>query len=562
MILVLAALFAFQTYFCTAAESPSSVPEENPLEIQSVFVNGKQIPISAADMADLGPFPKAISFTFGPSKDANHAPVRLRYKMIGYDSGWVPAYGEMGLTVRFYNENGDQINEKIFIVGGDSPGWNGSLATSLLTHRRETMVVPPQASRIMIVISSAGAPSAVGIYVVDSLLVSGTGTNGDSRVLLRSPFDSDPKKYAENYVPDGWMHDGTHPSMARVVEVGKDPTTAAFAVLDNDPFSHAEWHNVLLFAPKVLPGERIVADWNELYSIGEGNVGGATYDSLPPGTYQFCVQETTALGVPTGIQSQIVVLVPKPFWKTAWFTGTIFLLFVLGITAMARYIVWQRMHREMLHLRNQRALEQERVRIAHDIHDDIGARVTQISLLSAMAHSNQSLPETARIEFNQISQMSRDLIAALYETVWAVNPENDNLDALGNYLCQMLNQMCEQAQLECNLDVQDLPKDIQVSSQIRHNITLAVKESLNNAIKHSKATQVNFRMTFQNMLLTISLQDNGCGFSLAETPSGNGLKNIKSRLDSIGGSSSIESQPGSGTTVYLRLMIKLLEMKQ
>ena len=562
IIWVLAVLISFQTCFYTAAESSSSAPEENPLEIQSVYVNGKQIPISAADMADLGPFPKAISFTFGPSKDANHAPVRLRYKMIGYDSGWVPAYGEMGLTVRFYNENGDQINEKIFIVGGDSPGWNGSLATSLLTHRRETMVVPPQASRIMIVISSAGAPSAVGIYVVDSLLLSGIGTNGDSRVLLRSPFDSDPKKYAENYVPDGWMHDGTHPSMARVVEVGKDPTTAAFAVLDNDPFSHAEWHNVLLFAPKVLPGERIVADWNELYSIGEGNVGGANYDSLPPGTYQFCVQETTALGVPTGIQSQIVVLVPKPFWKTAWFTGTISLLVVLGITAMARYIVWQRMHREMLHLRNQRALEQERVRIAHDIHDDIGARVTQISLLSAMAHSNQSLPETARIEFNQISQMSRDLIAALYETVWAVNPENDNLDALGNYLCQMLNQMCEQAQLECNLDVQDLPKDIQVSSQIRHNITLAVKESLNNAIKHSKATEVNFRITFQNMLLTISLRDNGCGFSLAETPTGNGLKNIKSRLDSIGGSSSIESQPGSGTTVYLRLTIKSLEIKQ
>jgi signal transduction histidine kinase len=560
--LVMAAWVIFQTCFSTAAENPSGAPEENPLEIQSVLVNGKQIPVSAEDMADLGPFPKAISFTFGPSKDANHAPVRLRYKMIGYDNGWVQAYGEMGLTVRFYNDNGDQINEKIFIVGGDSPGWNGSLATSLLTHRRETLVVPPQATRIMIVISSAGAPSAVGIYVVDSLLVSEIGTNGDSKVLLRSPFDSDPKKYAENYVPDGWMHDGTHPSMARVVDVGKDPSTAAFAVLDNDPFSHAEWHNIMLFAPKVLPGERVVADWNELYSIGEGNVGGATYSSLPPGTYQFCVQETTALGVPTGIQSQIVVLVPRPFWKTAWFTGTIFLVFVLGITAMARYIVWQRMHREMLHLRNQRALEQERLRIAHDIHDDIGARVTQISLLSAMAHSNQSLPDTARVEFNQISQMSRDLIAALYETVWAVNPENDNLDALGNYLCQMLNQMCEQAQLECNLDVQDLPKDIQVSSQIRHNITLAVKESLNNAIKHSKATEVNFRITFQNMLLTISIQDNGCGFSLAETPAGNGLKNIKSRLDGIGGSSSIESQPGSGTTVYLRLTIKSFETKQ
>jgi signal transduction histidine kinase len=344
--------------------------------------------------------------------------------------------------------------------------------------------------------------------------------------------------------------------MARVVEVGKDPTTAAFAILDNDPFSHAEWHNIMEFAPKVAPGDHIVVEWNELYSIGGGNVASATYASLPAGSYQFSVGETTAMGAPTGVQSQIVVLVPKPFWKSAWFTGTIFLLLVLGITAVARYIVWQRMRREMLHLRNQRALEQERLRIAHDIHDDIGARVTQISLVSAMAHGNQVFPEPARTEFNQISKMARDLIAALYETVWAVNPENDNLDALGNYLCQMLNQMCEQTQLVCNLEVEDLPKDIQVSSQIRHNITLAVKESLNNAIKHSKATEVTVCITFQKMLLAISIQDNGCGFNLGKTPTGNGLKNIKSRLESIGGSSSIESEPGRGTTVYLRLIIK------
>jgi signal transduction histidine kinase len=560
--LVLAAWIAFQICFSAAADNPSAGTEGNPLEIQSVLVNGKQIPVSSEDKVDLGSFPKAITFNFGPSKNASHAPVRLRYKMLGYDTDWVQVSGEMNLTVRFYNDNGDQINENIFTVTGDSPGWNGSLKTSLLTHRRETMVVPPQASRILIVISSAGAPSAVGIYVVDNLVVSRTSPDGEPKILLRSPFDASPGKYSENYVPDGWMHDGIHPSMAKVVQVGQDPSTAAFAILDNDPFSHAEWHNIMDLAPKVAPGDRMVVEWNELYSIGGGNVASGSYRSLPAGSYQFCVEETTAMGVPTGVQAQVSVLVPKPFWMTAWFTGTILLLFVFGTLAAARYVVWQRMRREMLHLSNQRALEQERLRIAHDIHDDIGARVTQISLLSAMAHSNQSLPETARVEFNQISQMSRDLIAALYETVWAVNPENDNLDALGNYLCQMLNQMCEKSQLVCNLDVQDLPKDIQVSSQIRHNITLAVKESLNNAIKHSKATEVTVRITFQNMLLTISIQDNGCGFSLADTPAGNGLKNIKLRLESIGGSSSIESQPRVGTTVYLRLTIKPFEMKQ
>jgi len=84
-------------------------------------------------------------------------------------------------------------------------------------------------------------------------------------------------------------------------------------------------------------------------------------------------------------------------------------------------------------------LEQERLRIAHDIHDDLGARVTQISLLSAMSQENTSFPEKARADFDKVSKMSRELVSALYETVWAVNPENDNLEALGNYVCQMVN---------------------------------------------------------------------------------------------------------------------------
>ena len=147
------------------------------------------------------------------------------------------------------------------------------------------MIVPAHAARIMIVISSAGAPSAVGIYVVDNLLVSRIGANGEPEVLLRSPFDTTPRKYADNYVPDGWIHDGLHPSMAEVVEVGTDPPTPAFAILDDDPFSHAEWHNIFESAPKVTPGDHIVVEWNEAYSIGGGNFASASYNSLPAGTY-------------------------------------------------------------------------------------------------------------------------------------------------------------------------------------------------------------------------------------------------------------------------------------
>jgi signal transduction histidine kinase len=262
------------------------------------------------------------------------------------------------------------------------------------------------------------------------------------------------------------------------------------------------------------------------------------------------------MGGLTGAEAALGVFVPQPFWKTPWFWG----LALFGITAMivgvGRYFVWQRMRREMVRLKQQRALEQERLRIAHDIHDDLGARITQISLLSAMSQENTAFPDKARADFDRVSKMSRELVAALYETVWAVNPENDNLEALGNYLCQMVKQLCERTQLRCRFHVLDLPNEVQVSSQTRHNISMAVKEAVHNVIKHAKASEVTIRMVFKDGLLDVLVHDDGSGFQPADNVRGNGLPNMTQRLKNIGGNCFIESNPGHGTTVRIRLRIR------
>jgi signal transduction histidine kinase len=201
-------------------------------------------------------------------------------------------------------------------------------------------------------------------------------------------------------------------------------------------------------------------------------------------------------------------------------------------------------------------LEQERLRIAHDIHDDLGARVTQISLLSAMSQGNDSFPEKARLDFDRISKMSRELVVALYETVWAVSPENDNLEALGSYLCQMANKLCEPAPLRCRFQVTGLPAEVQLSSQTRHNLCMAVKEALHNVIKHAQASEISMRVTFAQGVLEISIQDNGRGFDPALRTEGNGLANMKQRLAILGGLCAIESQPGQGTRVQIRLPVQ------
>jgi len=192
---------------------------------------------------------------------------------------------------------------------------------------------------------------------------------------------------------------------------------------------------------KVASGDRLVVEWNEMFSMGQGADVGFVYQKVPPGVYQFCLEEVDIFGVPTGVKTSLSVRVRVPLWETPWFWVAIAAILISASAVGSRHIASKKMRREVLRLKQLHVLEQERLRIARDIHDDLGARVTQISMLSAVAPDNSSFPQNAREDFDRISRMARDLVAALYETVWAVNPENDSLYAVGNYLRQMTGQL-------------------------------------------------------------------------------------------------------------------------
>ncbi len=344
--------------------------------------------------------------------------------------------------------------------------------------------------------------------------------------------------------------------MAKIVDIGQDSQTRAFAIMDEDIASHAEWRNLAGVAPAVGPGDHLVIEWNEMYSIGIGDYHAIRYENLPAGNYRFRIIGVDTMGKPTGAETSLAVVVPQPFWRATWFWCVILVSMTVLMIGSWRYVLWNRMQREVAILKNQQALERERLRIAHDIHDGLGARVTQISMVSSRAQNDQSFPVMARAEFDRISKISRELVSALYETVWAVDPENDNLDELGNYLCQIVNQLCDQAQYRCRFYAEHLPSDVQVSSQTRHNISMAVQEAVHNVIKHAGAAEVTITIEFTNDLLAITVRDDGRGFKPVDNSIGNGLANMKQRLSDIGGGCIIESQPGKGTTVQMSVEIK------
>lgn len=516
-----------------------------------VLVDDKAVSLPRSGNLLLNAVPHKVTFAFG-APGGPLAPIRLRYKLEGIDNDWHEGRAFMFLAVRFFNEAGEPILEKRFPASDESSGWKGSFENSPLTHRREVLLVPSKASSAWIIISSAGPPATVGVYVVANLTVTGSRANALSAGLIPSPFEHlSPGN--SNGAPAGWARDGTHPDMAKIIQIGEAPPVNAFAIEDDDTIGHAEWHTVREIAPAVRPGENLVVEWNEMFSIGLGDMDHVNYADLPPGSYRFRVASVDIMGRSDGPAAEFALSVPPPVWKRPWFWTASTVIAAIMIAGVARFLVWQKIRREMLRLKSQQALERERLRIARDIHDDLGARVTQISLVSAMFQDDSALPEKARAGFEEIKQLSQNLVSVLYETVWAVNPDYDNLSALGDYLCQMANGLCKQTPIHCRLQVEDLPSEIQISSYVRHNLVMMVKEAIHNVIKHAQASELLLRISFSNDLLNIVIQDNGMGLPVANGRRGHGLTNIRERISNIGGRFSLDSQPGQGSAVHLWL---------
>ena len=256
-----------------------------------------------------------------------------------------------------------------------------------------------------------------------------------------------------------------------------------------------------------------------------------------------------------------VGFVVTPFyWQTWWFRSAALLAFTLSVIAIVRYVSFRRLRRQLIALEQQAALQRERTRIAKDIHDDLGANLTQIAFLGELAHQDRDEPNKAAERVEKISSTARQAIKSLDEIVWAVNPEHDTLDSLGNYLGKYSLDYLGSLGIRCRLDLPvQLPQWL-ITAEMRHHLFLALKEALNNVVKHASATEVSVSLTTNQNSFTLVARDNGRGFvpeGISEngsrepgrTASRNGLKNMRQRLEKIGGHCEIQSKPGAGTEV-------------
>ena len=358
------------------------------------------------------------------------------------------------------------------------------------------------------------------------------------------PNTNPPPVVIESVLIDGQVHNTNAlrvvPSETITVPAGKERVEIKYTSLNLAAPEKARFRYRL---------KRHETAWTE---AGDDRV--ARYRKLPAGRYQFQVTACNEDGVWNETGSSLAFVVQPPFWRKWWFLSAAALSLLATIVGVVHYLSTQRLHRQLESLRQKEALEKDRARIARDIHDQLGANLTQVALLGELVEGDKDVPEEVEAHARQICQTARETTRTLDEIVWTVNPSNDTVEGLITYICKHAQDYLAVAGLRYRLDVPATLPDAPVLPEVRHNVFLASKEAITNIVRHAKASSVCVRLRLNSASFTLEIEDDGrgvAGINEAAVPSRNGLRNMRKRMEDVGGGFSIGPAATGGTLIRL-----------
>jgi signal transduction histidine kinase/ligand-binding sensor domain-containing protein len=277
-----------------------------------------------------------------------------------------------------------------------------------------------------------------------------------------------------------------------------------------------------------------------------------TYANISPGNYRFLVRAVTTEETYTTSPASVSFIVLRPVWQRWWFVLTVTVS--LGFLAYAAY---------RYRIAKLIELERIRTRIATDLHDDIGASLSRMAILSEVVKQQTgTLNMTTYNTLNEIADSARALVDSMSDIVWAIDPRKDNLKSVAQRIRQFASDVLESRQIRWTFEVPEELEKIKLSPDERRHLYLIFKEALNNIVKHSSSTETKLRIFIENNKLYGEISDNGRGFVMPDPEvsfmgmGGNGLKNMQARASEVGGRLELDSAPGKGAQIFFFLPLK------
>ena len=262
---------------------------------------------------------------------------------------------------------------------------------------------------------------------------------------------------------------------------------------------------------------------------------------LSPGVYRFEVRAVDSHGQVSEQPASIGFEVPPPLWDREWFRAL-----ALAMASLVLYGIYRFRLDRMLEL------EHIRMRIATDLHDDIGSSLSQIAILSEVAQRPGAAAEELD-PLGSIARISRELVDSMSDIVWAVNPKRDNLLDLTRRMRQFAGEMLVPVGIEFTFDAEGASGQVSLGADLRRQVFLIFKECIHNIARHSAATQVDIVLALRGGALQLMVHDNGRGFDPRSHGAGHGLSSITSRAAALRGTLRLKSAPATGTTVSLEI---------
>ncbi|MEK7953387.1 histidine kinase [Luteolibacter soli] len=500
----------------------------------------------------LGPGLHRLDFDFKFLPGVNADPLAVRCRLEGLGDEWHPAARGMTMEWRMLGAGDALLTQRVFATTGSSIGWQIDALSSPMVQRTEPLFIPEGTRKVHVTISS-GTDDTTGIWVIDDLALARSSAP-QTNLWEDGGFQQGERMNQLGGVPLHWQRHGTEPAIARVMQM-RGPS---LGLVDAEQKRYAQWTSTRELGVKpAAGGETFLLSWKEAFNVIPGASLRASYLNVPPGEYAFQAIAVGSEPQPATASLAFPIKIERPIWEREWFAPLAVAAGVLA-TALLFFAAYRRRARHRLSaIKLQHAVERDRARIARDMHDDLGTRVTVLNLAASFVRrAIDGDPERARQQVVRLESAARDLVTAMDGLVWAVNPSNDTLDHLATHLSAVAQEIFRDSPVRLRIDIADNLPPVTLRSDFRHHFALGVKEALHNILKHAGPCEATFMLRLlDHGVLFAEISDNGLGFDPSIPQEGNGLTNLAARFAELGGTCVIESTPGEGTRAIFRCQL-------